>query len=88
MNNDGSGFTSAPIITFSDAPNGGHQASALAITTQRANITSLLRLEMTNAGAGYTVAPIITIAGGGGSGAAATCSISTTFVVVHMPNQP
>ena len=81
LNNDGSGFTSAPTITFSDAPNGGHRASAVAITTQRANVTSIFRLEMTNAGAGYTVAPIITIAGGGGSGAAATCSISTTFGV-------
>ena len=25
LNNDGSGFTSAPSITFSDAPNGGHR---------------------------------------------------------------
>ena len=81
LNNDGSGFTSAPTITFSDAPVGGHNASAVAITTERANITSILRLEMTNAGAGYTEAPTISISGGGGSGAAATCSISTTFGV-------
>ena len=81
LNNDGSGFTSAPTITFSDAPVGGHNASAIAITTERANITSILRLEMTNAGAGYTEAPTISISGGGGSGAAATCSISTTFGV-------
>jgi hypothetical protein len=81
LNNDGSGFTSAPTITFSDAPSGGHNASAVAITTERANITSILRLEMTNAGAGYTEAPTISISGGGGSGAAATCSISTTFGV-------
>ena len=81
LNNDGSGFTSAPTITFSDAPVGGHNASAVAITTERANITSILRIEMTNAGAGYTEAPTISISGGGGSGAAATCSISTTFGV-------
>tara|TARA_R100000995_G_C3477162_1_gene121619 strand:+ start:63 stop:1511 length:1449 start_codon:yes stop_codon:yes gene_type:complete len=84
LNNDGSGFTSAPTITFSDAPEGGHNASAVAITTQRANVTSIFRLEMTNAGAGYTQAPTITIAGGGGSGAAATCSISTTFGVQNI----
>ena len=81
LNNDGSGFTSAPTITFSNAPEGGHNASAVAITTQRANVTSIFRLEMTNAGAGYTQAPTISISGGGGSGAAATCSISTTFGV-------
>ena len=81
LNNDGYGFTSAPTITFSDAPEGGHNASAVAITTERANITSILRLEMTNAGAGYTEAPTISISGGGGAGAAATCSISTTFGV-------
>ena len=81
LNNDGSGFTSAPTITFSDAPVGGHNASGVAITTERANITSILRIEMTNAGAGYTEAPTISISGGGGSGAAATCSISTTFGV-------
>ena len=34
LNNDGSGFTSAPTITFSDAPEGGHNASAVAITTE------------------------------------------------------
>ena len=81
LNNDGYGFTSAPTITFSDAPEGGHNASAVAITTQKPNVTSILRLEMTNAGAGYTEAPTISISGGGGAGAAATCSISTTFGV-------
>ena len=84
LNNDGSGFTSAPTITFSDAPEGGHNASAVAITTERANVTSIFRIEMTNAGAGYTSPPTITIAGGGGSGAAATCSISTTFGVQNV----
>lgn len=84
LNNDGSGFTSAPTITFSNAPEGGHNASAVAITTQRANVTSIFRLEMTNAGAGYTQAPTISISGGGGSGAAATCSISTTFGVQNI----
>jgi hypothetical protein len=84
LNNDGSGFTSAPTITFSDPQNGGFTASAVAITTQRANVTSIFRIEMTNAGAGYTLAPTITISGGGGSGAAATCSISTTFGVQNV----
>jgi len=84
LNNDGSGFTSTPTITFSDAPDGGQKASAVAVTTERTNITSIFRIEMTNAGAGYTTPPIITISGGGGSGAAATCSISTTFGVQNV----
>ena len=81
LNNDGSGFTSAPTISFSAAPSGGHDAHGVAITTERANVTSIYRIEMTNTGAGYTVAPTISISGGGGTGAAATCSISTTFGV-------
>tara|TARA_R100000008_G_C3575071_1_gene164683 strand:+ start:25 stop:1455 length:1431 start_codon:yes stop_codon:yes gene_type:complete len=81
LNNDGSGFTSAPTISFSAAPAGGHDAHGVAITTERANVTSIYRIEMTNTGAGYTVAPTISISGGGGTGAAATCSISTTFGV-------
>tara|TARA_R100000908_G_C3752670_1_gene147110 strand:- start:1061 stop:2491 length:1431 start_codon:yes stop_codon:yes gene_type:complete len=79
LDNDGSGYTSTPIVSISAAPAGGFTASAVAITTSRSNITSIYRLEMTNTGAGYTEAPIITISGGGGSGAAATCSISTSF---------
>ena len=79
LDNDGSGYTSTPIVSISAAPAGGFTASAVAITTSRSNITSIYRIEMTNTGAGYTEAPIITISGGGGSGAAATCSISTSF---------
>ena len=59
LNNDGSGFTSAPTISFSAAPAGGHDAHGVAITTERANVTSIYRIEMTNTGAGYTVAPTI-----------------------------
>ena len=81
LNNDGSGYTSAPNIAISSAPAGGQNAYAVAITTERANITSIYRIEMTNTGAGYTVAPTITITGGGGSGAAATCSITSTYGV-------
>ena len=81
LNNDGSGYTSAPNVAISSAPIGGQNAHAVAITTERANITSIYRIEMTNTGAGYTVAPTISITGGGGSGAAATCSIVSSFGV-------
>ena len=83
LNNDGSGYTSAPTITFSDPPNiagGDIAATAVAITTSRANVRSILRIEITNGGSGYTTPPTILISGGGGTGAAATCSIGTTSV--------
>ena len=79
LNNDGSGYTSAPTVSITPAPVGGTNASAVAITTTKANVKSILRIELTNAGAGYTVAPTISFSGGGGSGAAATCSIGGTL---------
>ena len=78
LSNDGSGYTSTPNVVISAAPTDGYSASAVAITTTVNNVTSILRLEMTNAGYGYTVPPTISFSGGGGTGAIATCSISTT----------
>jgi len=85
LNNDGSGYTSAPTVTFSDPPDiagGDVVATAVAITTSKANVQSILRLELTNGGSGYTSPPTITISGGGGAGAAATCSIGGTNFTV------
>ena len=80
LNNDGSGYTSTPIIGFTTSP--GSQpldtATAVGVITTKGGVTSLENILLTNAGAGYTVAPIITISGGGGTGAAATCSIITS----------
>ena len=80
LNNDGSGFSSAPIVSISTSPSGlsGSTATAVAFTTSRANVTSIEKILITNAGYGYTEAPTITFTGGGGTGAAATCSINTS----------
>ena len=80
LNNDGSGFSSAPLVSISTSPSGlsGSTATAVAFTTSRANVTSVEKILITNAGFGYTEAPTITFTGGGGTGAAATCSINTT----------
>ena len=79
LNNDGSGFTGTPVVAISTSPSGqaGDNATAVAFTTTRANITSIEKILLTNAGANYTSPPVITISGGGGTGAAATCSIDT-----------
>jgi len=79
LNNDGSGFTGTPTVSISTSPSNltGSDATAVAFTTSRANITSVEKILLTNAGFGYTQAPTITISGGGGIGAAATCSINT-----------
>jgi hypothetical protein len=77
LENDGYGFTSTPLVGITTAPTGGTNATAVAITTTRNNITSVKEILITNAGSGYTVAPTITITGGGGAGAAATCGIRT-----------
>ena len=80
LNNDGSGFTGTPVVSISTSPSGqtGDNASAVAFTTTRANVTSVEKILITNAGANYTSPPSITISGGGGTGAAATCSIETS----------
>ena len=79
LNNDGSGFTGTPTVAISTSPSGlsGADATAVAITSTRASVTSIDRILVTNSGFGYTEPPIITFSGGGGTGAAATCSINT-----------
>ena len=80
LNNDGSGFSSAPLVSISTSPStlNNSDATAVAFTTSRANVTSVEKILITNAGFGYTEAPTITFTGGGGTGVAATCSINTT----------
>jgi hypothetical protein len=77
LNNDGSGYTSTPIVSISP-PESGIPATAVAITTSVSGVRSIEKIVLTNAGSGYLTTPTISITGGGGSGAAATCSIGST----------
>lgn len=74
MTNVGSGYTSAPSVSFS-APNetGGVQATGTAII--QAN--TVIGINITETGSGYTSPPTITFSGGGGSNASAVCSTLT-----------
>ena len=60
LNNDGSGFTGTPVVSISTSPSGqtGDNATAVAFTTTRANVTSVEKILITNAGANYTSPPI------------------------------
>jgi len=78
LNNDGYKYRETPIVNISPPPEGGINATAVAITSTRNGIRSIGRILLTNAGSGYIIPPKITILGGGGSGAAATCSIAST----------
>ena len=80
LNDDGSGYSSTPNVAISTAPFGAGNvdATAVAITTMRAGIFSIDRIELTHAGIGYTEAPLVTITGGGGVGAAATAAVEKT----------
>lgn len=59
----GSGYTSAPTVSFSGG--GGSGATA----TAKVGTGALGQVNLTNAGSGYTDNPTVTVTGGGGSGA-------------------
>lgn len=68
LTNVGSGYTSAPSVTFS---------SGAAAATAVLNTGTVNSITLTNAGTGYTSPPSVTITGGGGANAAAIASINT-----------
>lgn len=65
----GSGYTTAPTVTFTGGAGTGAAATA---TTDGSTITAV---TVTNPGSGFTSAPTIGFTGGGGSAAAATVTI-------------
>jgi hypothetical protein len=67
----GSGYGSAPGVTFAAAPAGGTTATGTAVLGTGADSDKVVSISITNVGAGYTSAPIITITGS----ATATCTM-------------
>lgn len=81
VSDGGSGYTSAPTVTFS-APTTGSTATGTA-TVSGGAVTGI---TITNAGAGYQYPPRITFSGGGGTGATADSTIYTdTLVIDYAP---
>ncbi len=73
LTNGGSGYTSAPSVSFNNAGTGGAGASA---TAEIAGIVT--GVNVTNGGRGYTSIPNVTFTGGGGSGAAGTAVMTNS----------
>lgn len=67
----GSGYTSAPTVTFS-APGAGVTATGIAAIADGA----VESVTITEPGSGYTSAPTVAFSGGGGSGASATATLT------------
>ena len=67
----GSGYSTAPAVTFAAAPAGGTTATGTAVLGTGADADKVASISITNVGAGYTAAPAITIVGS----ATATCTM-------------
>jgi Flp pilus assembly protein TadG len=78
VSNGGSGYTSAPTVTFSSPQTSGGTTAVATATVAGGRVTGV---TLTNPGSGYTTAPTITFSGGGGTNAAATATLQTyTFM--------
>jgi hypothetical protein len=81
VTNTGSGYTSAPTVSF--LASSGYGATAVAVLGTNTNANKVVRVDVTNGGTGYTTAPIVQFSGGGGSNAAATATIENN---IDMPD--
>ena len=75
---DGSGYTTAPLVEIAPPPHAGFTtATAVAITTSIGGVKSIKEVRITNPGSGYdyNYPPMIVFSGGGGAGIAVTIGI-------------
>ena len=76
--NGGSGYTSAPTVTFTNPQQA--EAEYKATATATVNSGAVTAITVTFTGLGYTSVPNITFSGGGGSNASATCTLDNIHV--------
>ncbi len=81
VTNGGSGYTSAPTVTFNSTSGSG--------TIATANLTggAVTSVTISYVGSGYTSAPTVSFTGGGGTGAAATTTLYTATDADLLPAQ-
>jgi hypothetical protein len=70
LNRGGTGYTSAPTVSFSG---GGGSGAAATATVSGGKVVSL---DLTSEGTGYQAAPNVTFSGGGGTGAKASAYVT------------
>jgi hypothetical protein len=73
LTNSGSGYTTAPVVSFVSAS--GINAAATAVLGSGSTAGKVIAVNITNQGTGYSIAPSVAFTGGGGAGAAATTTI-------------
>ena len=73
MTNQGSGYTSAPTVTF--ASSSGNGAAGTAVLGTGATAGKVIGVTITAGGEKYQTAPVVSFSGGDGSGATATATI-------------
>lgn len=73
MTNQGSGYTTAPTVTFTASS--GFGAEGIAILGSGTSAGKVIGVNITKGGSGYQTAPVVDFVGGGGSGALATSII-------------
>ncbi|WP_109488884.1 choice-of-anchor D domain-containing protein [Occallatibacter savannae] len=83
ITNGGSGYSSAPSVTFGNPPAGGIQATGSAVIS--GSVTAV-NLGDPTTNRGYSAQPTITFSGGGGSGAAATANMTNSVRSITITN--
>jgi len=73
VTNQGSGYATAPTVTFVTST--GRDATATAVLGSGTTAGKVVSVNVTNGGTGYQTAPVVQFTGGGGSNAAATAVI-------------
>lgn len=73
ITNQGSGYTTAPTVSF--VSSSGFGAEAVAVLGEDNNSDKVVAINITNIGTGYQIPPLVTLSGGGGSSATATAVI-------------
>ncbi|MGB8353937.1 MAG: hypothetical protein WCD79_08640 [Chthoniobacteraceae bacterium] len=81
IQNAGTGYTSVPTVTITNAPadSTGSGATATAVLSGSTTVASI---TITGSGTGYSLPPTVAISGGGGSGATANASIGGSTMTV------
>jgi hypothetical protein len=74
VTNGGSGYTSAPTVSFTHTP--GCVQGNCVTATATVNGGQVTGVTVVNRGMGYCLAPTVSFSGGGGTGAAATASVA------------